>query len=85
MSNNINTTEAAAADPMVDELAIAVSGGTLSNIKLDSESQIMVIGVGGAGGNAVNHMQSMEIAGVNFVVCNTDGKALNNSLIANKI
>ena len=51
MSNNINTTEAAAAaDPMVDELAIAVSGGTLSNIKLDSESQIMVIGVGGAGG-----------------------------------
>jgi cell division protein FtsZ len=85
MSNNINTTEAVAADHMVDELAIAVSGGTLSNIKLDSESQIMVIGVGGAGGNAVNHMQSMEIAGVNFVVCNTDGKALNNSLIANKI
>ena len=56
MSNNINTTEAAAADPMVDELAIAVSGGTLSNIKLDSESQIMVIGVGGAGGNTVDHI-----------------------------
>ena len=81
MSENINTM----ADPAIDELAMEVSGGNLSDIELDSESQIMVIGVGGAGGNAVNHMQSMEIVGVNFVVCNTDRKALNNSMVRNKV
>ena len=69
----------------VDDIAMAVSGGNLSNIKLDADSKIMVIGVGGAGGNAVNHMQSLEIAGVNFVVCNTDAQALNNCKVANKI
>ena len=52
---------------------------------LDAESIIMVIGVGGAGGNAVNHMQTMGIHGVNFVVCNTDEAALNNSPVQNKI
>ncbi|MBO5717725.1 MAG: cell division protein FtsZ [Alistipes sp.] len=52
---------------------------------LDADSIIMVIGVGGAGGNAVNHMQQMGIHGVNFVVCNTDEAALNNSPVQNKI
>ena len=72
-------------DTLADDLAIAVSGGELSDIVLDSESQIMVIGVGGGGGNAVDHMQTMDIAGVNFVVCNTDRRALYNSAVRNKI
>ncbi|MBQ3173716.1 MAG: cell division protein FtsZ [Alistipes sp.] len=54
-------------------------------MQFDSESMIMVIGVGGAGGNAVNHMQTMNITGVNFVVCNTDKQALNNCNVVNKI
>ena len=46
-----------------------VGGNTTSDFLLDAESIIMVIGVGGAGGNAVNHMQQMGSHGVNFVVC----------------
>lgn len=69
----------------VDDIAMAVTGGQLSDIQLDTESKIMVIGVGGAGGNAVNHMQTLKIAGVNFVVCNTDRQALNNCKVPNKI
>ena len=62
-----------------------VGGSATSNFTLDSESIIMVIGVGGAGGNAVNHMQQMGIHGVNFVVCNTDRAALDNCLVKNKL
>ena len=40
---------------------------------------IKVIGVGGGGGNAVNHMYREGIHEVNFVVCNTDSKALADS------
>ena len=46
---------------------------------------IKVIGVGGSGGNAVNHMFNKGINGVDFVVCNTDEQALRNSPIDNKI
>lgn len=46
---------------------------------------IKVIGVGGSGGNAVNHMFNKGINGVDFVVCNTDQQALHNSPIDNKI
>lgn len=69
----------------VDDFVIAVSDGKLSNLEIDYQSNIMVIGVGGAGGNAVNHMQELGIAGVNFVVCNTDAQALNNCLVHNKV
>ncbi|MBP3763431.1 MAG: cell division protein FtsZ [Bacteroidales bacterium] len=48
-------------------------------------SYIKVIGVGGGGGNAVNHMYKQGIKGVDFIVCNTDMKALNASPIPNKI
>jgi cell division protein FtsZ len=48
-------------------------------------SIIKVIGVGGGGGNAVNYMYNLGIEGVDFVVCNTDMKALNNSPIPLKI
>jgi len=46
---------------------------------------IKVIGVGGGGSNAVNHMFTQSITGVDFVICNTDAQALENSPIPNKI
>lgn len=46
---------------------------------------IKVIGVGGGGSNAVNHMFKKGVAGIDFVVCNTDEQALNNSPVTNKI
>ena len=46
---------------------------------------IKVIGVGGGGSNAVNHMFTQSIKGVDFVICNTDSQALENSPIPNKI
>ena len=46
---------------------------------------IKVIGVGGGGGNAVNHMYSAGIRGVDFIVCNTDQQALDISPVPQKI
>ena len=46
---------------------------------------IKVIGVGGGGSNAINHMFKQGIKGVDFVICNTDSQALNNSGVPNKI
>ncbi len=46
---------------------------------------IKVIGVGGGGSNAINHMFQAGINGVDFVVCNTDAQALQNSSVPNKI
>lgn len=51
----------------------------------DQASIIKVIGVGGGGSNAVNHMYNQGITGVDFVICNTDAQALDQSLIPNKI
>lgn len=48
-------------------------------IPTTTPSIIKVIGVGGGGGNAVNHMYREGIHDVNFVVCNTDSKALTDS------
>jgi cell division protein FtsZ len=48
-------------------------------------SIIKVIGVGGGGGNAVNHMYRQGITDVSFVVCNTDNQALIKSPVPNKI
>ncbi len=48
-------------------------------------SVIKVVGVGGGGSNAVNHMYAAGINGVDFVVCNTDSQALENSRVPNKI
>ncbi|CAM1347128.1 MULTISPECIES: cell division protein FtsZ [Tenacibaculum] len=59
------------------------------NISFDmpktQSNAIKVIGVGGGGSNAVNHMYSKQIHGVDFVICNTDSQALENSPIPNKI
>ena len=46
---------------------------------------IKVIGVGGGGGNAVNHMYKEGIHDVAFVVCNTDCKALDESPVPTKL
>ena len=46
---------------------------------------IKVIGVGGGGSNAINHMFNKGIKGVDFVICNTDAQALENSAVPNKI
>lgn len=51
----------------------------------EQSSIIKVFGVGGGGSNAVNHMFDQGIAGVNFVVLNTDAQALDMSRISNKI
>lgn len=53
--------------------------------KGESNSIIKVIGVGGGGGNAVNHMFDAGIKGVDFVVCNTDLQALEMSPVPHKI
>ncbi len=51
----------------------------------DDSSIIKVIGVGGGGSNAVNHMYRLGIKGVDFIVCNTDKQALEKSPVPNKI
>ena len=51
----------------------------------DLRPSILVVGVGGAGGNAVNNMIRSNLEGVDFVVCNTDAQALNQSLSERKI
>ena len=51
-----------------------------------NKSNVMkVMGVGGGGSNAVNHMFQQGITGVDFVVCNTDSQALDKSPVPNKI
>ncbi|GAO44952.1 cell division protein FtsZ [Flavihumibacter petaseus] len=51
----------------------------------EKSSIIKVIGVGGGGSNAVNHMFSQSIDGVNFIICNTDAQAIALSKVPNKI
>ncbi len=51
----------------------------------EKSSILKVIGVGGGGGNAVNHMFNQQIDGVNFIICNTDAQALANSGIPNRV
>ena len=51
----------------------------------EQSSYIKVIGVGGGGNNAVNHMFRKGISGVDFIVCNTDMKALKGSPVPDKL
>lgn len=51
----------------------------------EKSSIIKVIGIGGGGSNAVNHMFNQRIEGVNFIICNTDAQAIANSPVPNKI
>ena len=61
----------------------------MDNITFDlpknQSNVIKVIGVGGGGSNAINHMFQAGINGVDFVICNTDAQALQNSAVPNKI
>src|SRR5204863_5256302 len=54
-------------------------------LQKDQTSIIKVIGVGGGGSNAVNHMYRQGIKGVDFIVCNTDHQALEISPVPAKI
>jgi len=66
-----------------------MSNSEFDNIAFDlpkhQSNVIKVIGVGGGGSNAVNQMYKKGITGVDFVICNTDAQALNNSPVPNKI
>ncbi len=55
--------------PLVDEL----------------KPRISVIGIGGAGGNAIANMIAAQVEGVDFIVANTDAQALNNSIAEHRI
>ncbi len=60
--------------------------GSISfDLPKNQSNVIKVIGVGGGGSNAINHMFKQGIKGVDFVVCNTDSQALQNSAVPNKI
>ena len=65
------------------------SNSDFGNISFDlpknQSNVIKVIGVGGGGSNAINHMFKQGIKGVDFIVCNTDSQALQNSPVPNKI
>jgi cell division protein FtsZ len=60
-------------------------GGISFDLPKNQSNVIKVIGVGGGGSNAINHMFQSGIKGVDFVICNTDSQALENSPIPNKI
>ena len=66
-----------------------MSSTEFENIAFDlpknQSNVIKVIGVGGGGSNAINHMFQQGIKGVDFVICNTDAQALDNSMVPNKI
>lgn len=59
--------------------------GISFDLPKNQSNVIKVIGVGGGGSNAINHMFQSGINGVDFVICNTDSQALNNSPVPNKI
>lgn len=51
----------------------------------EKSSILKVIGIGGGGSNAVNHMYNQNIEGVNFIICNTDAQAIAQSNVPNKV
>ncbi|MEZ4801873.1 MAG: cell division protein FtsZ [Gelidibacter sp.] len=60
-------------------------GNIAFDLPKNQSNVIKVIGVGGGGSNAINHMFQQGIKGVDFVICNTDAQALHNSGVPNKI
>jgi len=68
---------------------LVMSNSDFGSISFDlpknQSNVIKVIGVGGGGSNAINHMFKQGIRGVDFIVCNTDSQALENSAVPNKI
>ena len=60
-------------------------GNISFDLPKNQSNVIKVIGVGGGGSNAINHMFKQGIKGVDFIICNTDSQALANSPVPNKI
>ena len=58
---------------------------TLTNSSVRQNEKIVVFGVGGGGGNALNHIIESSVQGVDFVAANTDARALDQNLAPNKI
>ncbi len=86
--HNILSAQAASAEKAINNMAN--TGRTKmpiikSDDNLDKQALIKVVGVGGAGGNAVNRMVKLGMQGVEFISVNTDGKALGCSLADVKI
>ena len=52
---------------------------SMPDVEAELKPRITVVGVGGAGGNAVNNMIDSNLVGVEFLVCNTDAQALGQS------
>jgi len=67
---------------MIDNLNL---GNITFDLPKSQSNVIKVVGVGGGGSNAINYMFRQGIKGVDFVVCNTDAQALQNSPVPNKI
>ncbi|MCQ2285467.1 MAG: cell division protein FtsZ [Bacteroidales bacterium] len=65
---------------MRDKIGFTPNYGTREN-----HSEIKVIGVGGGGGNAVQHMYSDGIVGVDFIICNTDRQDLERNMVPTKL
>ena len=59
--------------------------GITFDLPKNKSNVIKAIGIGGGGSNAINYMFNQGIKGVDFVICNTDAQALNNSGVPNKI
>ncbi len=55
------------------------------DLPVERSSIIKILGIGGGGNNAVNHMYKQEIRDVNFVICNTDSQALAESPVPVKV
>ena len=65
---------------MRDRIDFTPDYGTKQNTSI-----IKVIGVGGGGSNAVKHMYSEGIVGVDFLICNTDAQALHKNVVPSKL
>ena len=62
-----------------------IAGNFNFDLPKNRSNVIKVIGIGGGGGNAINHMFQQGIVGVDFVICNTDSQALEKSPVPIKI
>ena len=79
MIDNDNIFDGIDKDSGFDQSAMGKSGS------LALPTIIKVVGVGGGGSNAINHMYTQNVNGVSFVVLNTDRQALNNSPVPERL
>ncbi|MGM9841579.1 MAG: cell division protein FtsZ [Candidatus Limisoma sp.] len=80
LENSQNIAEKSTVFPPIEN-----EGGTYVAFNENGKPLIMVIGVGGGGGNAVSHMFDQQIEGIDFVLANTDNQQLKNSDVPRKI